>query len=1438
MEYFFKKREKSTRLNRPKGYSTVTLTLLAFTLLFSVNLRAQKVSFYQFNVSKQGNVTALSKDGATQLGLKLIGKALDATILTGDTGVLSAPGEEIKTKAFPFGFNFKYRGISYSHFTVSPNGVVYFGSDSITASYSQNLWANSLPSTFNILYHTATPVAAIIDTQANYTGPHTGIYIKTEGAAGNRKLGILFENLLIKKDSWSAPQIYDTITYQINLYEKDSKIEIVYLDMKPLLAERKWNIGLRGSQNEFLQLKTTTTWAEAKSFGEGNNSLPYDSTVYPEKGLTFSFTIPPACTSPLTSNVLIHVDPFTYQANLAIDTTGLKSDRLLVALKKKGMAAPILVDGKEYSLTDTSSFPGLKFIASPYTENLIISNLEAETEYTLLTYAYNEACSGGPLYAQPQQTAFSSLFAQATIKDIRVDTTNIFLSVEAANIEKDSLMIVLNEYQSSRMDTVYKGKSKQNLTLSKLKANTSYLINVYSYRVLENGSKAYAGSFAIDSVRMAALLPAFYNFDELGHEGTCPPGFISSNPTASFNDSVQRFIWSPAIKGGFDGILNETSHFSTKLNAGKVYQSTANLQLPPLYLNNQGPHRFVFEVVFLQGPRFWGKPSPYTLTAKDSLCLQIREYGNTGNFKTIYVLNKENFGAVSGDYKIIEVVMEDAQLVQFLGKEVCLRLAFHSTGQRAMVGLKNFRTERLFSCDYPTNVSFVTDSITTNSSKITWSDRPSFEGKEWIVAYKSILPGSVYQEVSADTNPFVLKNLNSGTEYITKVAAKCSKSEQSPFSQESKIFKTLYSFPLTENFENIAKTGMQMLPTYWNRYDMYHRLSSIPEDFSSQLPSSAEIVNYGLPASNKALSLNFNSGADQFVVFPDLSIPQTGGNKILSFDLALDNIVTGNKGEQVKDSFHVFVFVNELGKPIYDSSNLIFVIGSKGMQDASNLFLGKGENINVQVDLNRYAGKNIRIALANQYYTQNNSSQQSLFVDNIYIGFNCRSLFDLQAKDISDTSVQLSWKKEASTSGTELLRYKKKNEATFTNVVVESQSYALTNLLPSTTYVWGVRNICSPEDSSTWTMAEFTTNAAYICDTVTNYRHTSTTKTGFCLAWTGDASSYLVQYKVRSALEWINKTVTGNTLCIEALSSGTTYEYRIQSICDPSNPKKRSVFTSIKKVSTLFPTCLTPTNTHVIEANWNYVRIAFESESTGQILRFGNQDGSQMHDYLYENTTADTIKLYGLAPSHAYKFQLRSYCNPGDSSDWTEWVEVTTSAIPPCLPPTELTVSELTTNSAKLSWKENGHIAYNLILKSLKTQKSDTIANWTSLFYIANKLEVNTTYSFRVQGICEERLWSMYSQAKEFKTEGIANEKLQNHTGFKVFYQNGTIHILNPNAVYVEEVEIFNTSGQRLLSNEVRSRDALLIPFHSSNSLLIVRIRTDKTNVSYKLVVL
>ncbi|MEG2665655.1 MAG: hypothetical protein RSA02_01395, partial [Bacteroidales bacterium] len=126
MEYFFKKREKSTRLNRPKGYSTVTLTLLAFTLLFSVNLRAQKVSFYQFNASKQGNVTALSKDGATQLGLKLLGKALDATILTGDTGVLSAPGEEIKTKAFPFGFNFKYRGISYSHFTVSPNGVVYF----------------------------------------------------------------------------------------------------------------------------------------------------------------------------------------------------------------------------------------------------------------------------------------------------------------------------------------------------------------------------------------------------------------------------------------------------------------------------------------------------------------------------------------------------------------------------------------------------------------------------------------------------------------------------------------------------------------------------------------------------------------------------------------------------------------------------------------------------------------------------------------------------------------------------------------------------------------------------------------------------------------------------------------------------------------------------------------------------------------------------------------------------------------------------------------------------------------------------------------------------------------------------------------------------------------------------------------------------------------
>ncbi|HSK13113.1 MAG TPA: fibronectin type III domain-containing protein, partial [Phnomibacter sp.] len=133
-----------------------------------------------------------------------------------------------------------------------------------------------------------------------------------------------------------------------------------------------------------------------------------------------------------------------------------------------------------------------------------------------------------------------------------------------------------------------------------------------------------------------------------------------------------------------------------------------------------------------------------------------------------------------------------------------------------------------------------------------------------------------------------------------------------------------------------------------------------------------------------------------------------------------------------------------------------------------------------------------------------------------------------------------------------VFRYKPQTAATYTQVLVGTNSYTMTGLSAYTTYVADVQAICSGGSSGISATSAFTTlPLAGTCNspmglTVANIKFNSATA-----SWTAasGATSYELQYKLKSSATWISRVQTGTSAALSSLTAGSTYEVRLRSIC-------------------------------------------------------------------------------------------------------------------------------------------------------------------------------------------------------------------------------------------------------------------------------------------------
>jgi hypothetical protein len=164
----------------------------------------------------------------------------------------------------------------------------------------------------------------------------------------------------------------------------------------------------------------------------------------------------------------------------------------------------------------------------------------------------------------------------------------------------------------------------------------------------------------------------------------------------------------------------------------------------------------------------------------------------------------------------------------------------------------------------------------------------------------------------------------------------------------------------------------------------------------------------------------------------------------------------------------------------------------------------------------------------------------------------CNRPQNLVVSNIMDTSATFNWSAPYSDgfSGF-LVEYSIAGSGNWTSATTTATSFTANGLVSDTIYQWRVSAMCSGDDSPA-TSASFTTAAPIACDAPGMLANGAITGTTAELSWTAvsDVTYYSVQYRRVGTSAWIPTFAFTNSTTLSGLVEGTTYEWRIRTVCE------------------------------------------------------------------------------------------------------------------------------------------------------------------------------------------------------------------------------------------------------------------------------------------------
>lgn len=1361
------------------------LTLSAVFLLLQQGW-SQTMTGYVGTV-KQGTYTEMTDGTVVPLGS--ITTLLD-TIVVDKAGNLNT--EAVTGEGFPIGFDFRYDSKLMNQFFIAARGFVALGKDEVSLPAITNPFQLFTTDGFNeIVGFTFRNIVCAI--------PETEISYKTSGEAPSRVLTVQYKNLQLCADTWDGLSVRDTVQVQIRLYE-GGNIEIQTNGFEPsaeVADEMGWRdyikMGIRGEGDDML-LKSKSFMSE--DFAMSTSTILYwDSEDFPADGTIYLFEAPEDCAAPTAGATDLKFAP-TSNSIAGSFTPSATADHYLVLYSKSAELTTLPEDGTYYDKNQTLGDATVISFSTDTTFETK-SNLDAASTYYIHVVPTNSYCFYAPKYGTANvlsKSVVTSPAAPAALEIAATDSTEITLNLKADAQGNQVLVAYTTEPKLNDYDQILTGGQFGT-------PSGSYAAGD---QIEGGGTVAYVGE-AKDGIKVTGLTPGqVYNFSAWSVNAA---GEYSSVSIENYTTAVGVVPWSYTIlcRDSEDGPVGwkylgpwttdeiriddakASNGISLRLDAADGQNGVVQwIETPDVYMA-EGENRLVMNLLMKEYANWsW---NAYEMRAKDSIMVQVTTDGE--NYTTVASYNQENPLTFTSYESPITL---RAPFTEAAGQKARVRLYMHIYGD-PQATISNVRIEQVKECDYPVDVVVPDSTILGGTAIVMWT--PQSAETKWDVRYKKNASEEWNEPVTVSQKSCTLSGLEGTTSYDVQVRARMSDTQLSDWSETCTFTSGLvapFSFTFASQSSLDAwqsKTGALATPT-------------VLED------GTAWTFSKGWWRASLSYSQSGET-ADDWWITPVIDLGEAGVNTIADFTITTSYF----NGDDTDATLQLVVAADG---ETFNAADTVITIKKSDFPESY-------ESQTYSASLKGYSG-NVRLG----FYVHSTDANAPVFtLDDLSLRYSCPNDIVAQVDTIGEDTVHVSWTSEAEEF---YVCCRKVGETAKDYITVTDTCYGFGNLKQYTNYEILLTKACEVGDTAKAVSVKFMTTGTY-CAEPTDLKATPS-KYSALLEWQGEAMAYNVRYrqKAEEEAEWTVVQVAEAKVNLTDLACNTEYEYAVQSQCGVDD-NDTSEWTATASFTTLPDNCLKPENISVV-ATYKNATVTWEGDADSYEL---NYKKAADEAWTAEIVSGNEYVIESLEAETEYSLRMRSICAVGDSSLWTEPQSFTTEAVPECITPTDLAVSNLTDKSATLSWKgDDSNLSWNL------RYRESSVSSWTEQLsleetsYELTDLKANTVYIWRVQAVCVDELTSQWASQQRFTTTEDTGIDRIGINDVQIFVRDGILNIVNPAGGLINSVSVYTTSGQLITNSKLNTRDNAFIRL-AQRGTLIVKVKGQSKTTTVKVAV-
>lgn len=364
----------------------------------------------------------------------------------------------------------------------------------------------------------------------------------------------------------------------------------------------------------------------------------------------------------------------------------------------------------------------------------------------------------------------------------------------------------------------------------------------------------------------------------------------------------------------------------------------------------------------------------------------------------------------------------------------------------------------------------------------------------------------------------------------------------------------------------------------------------------------------------------------------------------------------------------------------------------------------------------------------------------------------CPKPKELKATQISFNSAVLTWVGSPAASSY-IIRYRELPDGPIQTIQTPQPPFTLSGLNAGSKYGVMIVAVCTTSSGGSITSDSTTTvfetpKVSNDCPTPVEVRVDSITATEALVSWVGDQNVMGYEVWLFIGNTWTKVADTQSlSYYLEDLAPGTQYQVKIKAICKTG----ASEFSRVVRFVTKKKSCPAPTQITIKNITYNSAVVSWPAVPGAVSYVVSYFKDGDPNSLVSKVSVSNSITLTELEANTMYVVRVRTRCEDNSLSEPTE-TDFRTGTKPVCKSPDTLTVTNITTNSALISWNAvPGALGYELLIRKDSDQNFTTITVATNQKTV-DGLSDNTIYIYKIRTICTDGDKSDFTPPREFKT--------------------------------------------------------------------------------------